>query len=193
MLPIDKKEIGPNKSIIVPPNRDDVEDQMHKKIVGNPFISDINVGSVMTVCLVDTGGVISTATEEFVLEKLLCLVIKDISYILEHERFESASGESMKFEGYIVTDIEVPAGKKNAVLLIVKSTVSSRQVLIGTNVLMHLLLHRVSSLWKSSTQLCINIYNMAGVVYCQRQPVSANSEVTLEGRAKMTTAKFPEL
>ena len=32
---------------------------------------------------------------------------------------------------------------------------------------------------------------MAGVVYCQRQPVPANSEVTLEGRAKMTTAKFP--
>ena len=32
---------------------------------------------------------------------------------------------------------------------------------------------------------------MAGVVYCQKQPVPANSEVTLEGRAKMTTAKFP--
>ena len=72
---------------------------MHKKIVGNPSISDINVGSVTTVCLVDTGSVISTVTEEFVLEKLPCLVIKDIGDLLEHERFESASGESMKFEG----------------------------------------------------------------------------------------------
>ena len=32
---------------------------------------------------------------------------------------------------------------------------------------------------------------MADVVYCHRQPVPANSEVTLEGRAKITTAKFP--
>ena len=56
---------------------------MHKKIVGNPSISDINVGSVTTVCLVDTGSVISTVTEEFVLEKLPCLVIKDIGTLLE--------------------------------------------------------------------------------------------------------------
>ena len=95
----------------MPPNRNDVEDPMHKKIVGNPSISDINVGSVTTVCLVDTGSVISTVTEEFVLEKLPCLVIKDIGDLLEHERFESASGESMKFEGYIETDIYVPGVK----------------------------------------------------------------------------------
>ena len=168
----------------MPPNRNDVEDPMHKKIVGNPSISDINGGSVTTVCLVDTGSVISTVTEEFVLEKLPCLVIKDIGDLLEHERFESASGESMKFEGYIETDIDVPGvGKLDAVLLIVKSTVFSRQVpvLIGTNVMRHLPLHRGSSLWKSSTQVCRKIYNMAGVVYCQKQPVPDNSEVTLEG------------
>ena len=113
---------------------------------------------------------------------------------MEHERFESASGESMKFEGSIETDIEVPdVGKLDAVLLIVKSTVFSRQVLvlIGTNVMRHLPLHRGSSLWKSSTPFCRKIYNMTGVVYCQRQPFPANSEVTLESRAKMTTAKFP--
>ena len=100
----------------------------------------------------------------------------------------------MKFEWYIETDIEVPGiVKMDAVLLIIKSTAFSRQVpvLCGTNVMRHLPLHRGSSLWKSSTQFCRKIYNMAGVVYCQRQPVPANSKVTLEGRAKMTTAKFP--
>ena len=147
-----------------------------------------------TVCLVDTGSVISTVTEAFVLEKLPCLVIKDIGDLLEHERFESASGESMKFEGYIETDTEVPGvGKMDDVLLIVKSTVFSRQVpvLIDTNVMKHLPLHRGTSLWKSNTHFCRKIYNMAGVVYCQRQPVPANSKVTLEGRAKITTEKFP--
>ena len=78
---------------------------MHKKIVGKPSISDINVGSVTTVCLVDTGSVISTVTEEFVLEKLPCLVIKDIGDLLEHERFESASGQSMKFEGSVLANV----------------------------------------------------------------------------------------
>ena len=113
---------------------------------------------------------------------------------MEHEIFESARGESMKFEGYIETDIEVPdVGKMHAVLLIVESTVFCRQVpvLIGTNVMRHLLLHRGSSMWKSSTQFRRKIYNMAAVVYIQRQPIPANSEVTLEGRPKMTTAKFP--
>ena len=37
---------------------------------------------VTTVCLVDTGSVISTVTEEFVLGKLPCLVIKDIGDLL---------------------------------------------------------------------------------------------------------------
>ena len=32
---------------------------------------------------------------------------------------------------------------------------------------------------------------MAGVVYFERQPVPANSEVTLDDRANMTMAKFP--
>ena len=71
----------------MPPNRDDVEDHIHTKIVGNPSISDINVGSVMTVFLVDIGSVISTVIEEFVLGKLPCLVIKDIGDLLEHESF----------------------------------------------------------------------------------------------------------
>ena len=84
-LPLDKKAIGPNKYIIRPTNLDDVEDQVHKKIVGNPSINDINVGSVMTVCLLDTGSMSSTVTEEFVLEKLPFLVIKDIGDLLEHE------------------------------------------------------------------------------------------------------------
>ena len=88
----------------MPPNRKDVEDPMHKKIVGNQYISDINVGSVPTVCLADTGSVISTVTEEFVMEKLPCLVIKYIGDLLEHVRCESASGESMMFEGHIEPD-----------------------------------------------------------------------------------------
>ena len=105
------------------------------------------------------------------LEKLPCLVIKDIGDLLEHEIFESARGKSMKFEGYIETDIEVPGvGKLDAVLLIIKSIVFSSQVpvLIGTNVMRHLPLYPGSSLWKPSTQFCRTIYNMAGVVYCQR-------------------------
>ena len=65
---------------------------MYKKIVGNPSISDVNVGSVTTICLVDTGSVISTVTEEFVLEGLPRLVIKDIDDLLDHERFKSPSG-----------------------------------------------------------------------------------------------------
>ena len=76
-------------------------------------------------------------------------MIKEIGALLEHERFESASGESMKFEWYIETDIEVTGvGKLDVVLSIVKSTVFSRQVpvLIGTNVMRHLPLHQGSSL-----------------------------------------------
>ncbi len=164
-------------------------------MIGEASVTDIKIDVVSTKCLVDTGSVISTVSESFLLNQLRHIVIKDLNNLLDDTTFESATGDALQFLGYVETVIDVPGiGKKPVILLVVKSTTFSDEVpiLIGTNVLKCLPRHRhgVDKIWRRGINHCNQIYSAVGLVYCQRQPVPANSEVTLDGRAKVTAAKF---
>ena len=120
--------------------------------------------------------------------------INNLQDLLDDVTFESASGDPMKFNGYIVTTITIPdMGQHDVILLVVNDTVFHQEVplLIGTNILRLMPKHtRCSSVWKKSVSYCHRLYANIGLVYCPKQHVPANGEITLDGRAKVTKAKF---
>ena len=120
--------------------------------------------------------------------------INDLQDLLDDVTFESASGDPMKFNGYIVTTITIPdMGQHDVILLVVNDTVFHQEVplLIGTNILRLMPEHtHCSSVWKKSVSYCHRLYANIGLVYCPKQHVPANGEITLDGRAKVTKAKF---
>ena len=64
-------------------------------------------------------------------------------------------------------------------------------VLVGTNILRNLPQHkRVDTLWRTNIKQCHHLINNIGKVYCERQVVHPNSEVTLWGKAEVHAAKF---
>ena len=134
-------------------------------------------------CLIDTGSVISTISEFFVVTFLKQVQIKELENLLENFTFESASGSDMDFIGYVETVIHIPnIGKYDVVLLVVKDTEFSREVpiLVGTNILRNLPQHkRVNTLWRTNIKQCHHLINKIGKVYGEIQVVHPNSEVTL--------------
>ena len=57
--------------------------------------------------------------------------------------------------------------------------------------LRHLPQHRHGDkTWKNAIKHCRQLYDNVGLVYCQQQAIPANSEITLDGRAKVTVANF---
>lgn len=144
--------------------------------------------------MVDTGSVISTIAESFVVSHLKNQAIKDLNDLLRDVTFESATGDTLEFLGYIETTICIPKlEKQKVILLVVKDTSfnSSVPVLIGTNILKHLPQHTTcSGVWKKGINHCRRLYANIGLVYCPKQHVPPNSEMTLDGRATVTKAKF---
>ena len=148
--------------------------QLKNRIVGECSISDIATEGIPTQCLIDTGCVISTISESFILNNMKDTAIKDLQDLLDDVTFESASGDPMKFNGYIVTttSITIPdLGQHDVILLVVNDTVFHQEVplLIGTNILGLMPEHtHCSSVWKKSVSYCHRLYANIGLVYCPK-------------------------
>ena len=74
-----------------------------------------------------------------------------------------------------------------------KNTAYSREVpvLVGTNILRILPQHNcVDTLWRKNITQCHHPITNMGKVYCERQVVHPNFEVTLWGKAEVHVAKF---
>ena len=76
--------------------------QLKNRIVGECSISDIATEGIPTQCLINTGCVISTISESFILNNMKDTAIKDLQDLLDDVTFESASGDPMKFNGYVI-------------------------------------------------------------------------------------------
>ena len=122
--------LQPLKTTSAPPkgSRDvDTKQQLLNDIIGAASTNDIQVNGVNAKCLIDTGSVISTISESFVVTFLKQVQIKELESLLENFTFESASGSEMDFIGYVETVIHIPGiGKYYVVLLVVKDTAFSR-------------------------------------------------------------------
>ena len=189
--------VGPDKSIAI-------EDEVHapgdpksnilSQMLGEMSTSELKVENISTTCLLDTGSVISTVSENFMVTYLPDVEVKPIEELLVGMKFESASGDDVLFLGYVEVSIDIPdVGQIMSILLVVKDTALSKEIplLIGTNIMRRLPHHKVTEkIWKRSIKQCYRLYNRFGLVYCDGWNIPANSEVVLEGRAKIPVAEF---
>ena len=192
-----EKIVGPNKSIAIEDEvyaPGDPKSNILSQMLGEMSTSELKVENISTTCLLDTGSVISTVSENFMVTYLPDVEVKPIEELLVGMKFESASGDDVLFLGYVEVSIDIPdVGKIMSILLVVKDTALSKEIplLIGTNILRRLPHRKVTEkIWKRSIKQCYRWYNCFGLVYCDGRNIPANSEVVLEGRAKIPVAEF---
>ena len=118
-------QIGPNKEFM-------------DRIVGRDNISEIYINGKKTVGLIDTGSMISTIAEDFILS----LNPVPQLYTIEELglKVNVANGQTLEYSGCVVVDVSVPCLGEATVLapcLVVPMAVYSKVVpiIVGTNII----------------------------------------------------------
>lgn len=162
---------------------------MKYQLVGDENVSNIKIDNVETFCLMDTGSVISTVSEEFYRQYLESTEIQPLTDFVG--KFESATGDGLSYLGYLKCTIELNKRIISVLMLVTPTTNYSRRVpvLIGTNILRFFspreIYHDCSL--KEAVRECNNIIHNVGLVKtCNYiQTIEANSVMLIQGQVSL--------
>lgn len=125
--------MGDTKDIQIGPNKEFMD-----RPVGQDKISAICINGIKTVGLIDTGSMISTIAEDFILS------LNPVPQIYTIEELglnvDVANGQTLEYSGCVVVDVSVPCFEEATVLapcLVVPMTVYNKEVpiIVGTNII----------------------------------------------------------
>ena len=125
--------MGETKGIQTGPNKEFVD-----RLVGRDKISEICINGTETMGLIDTGSMISTITEDFILSLNpvpQLYTIEDLGL-----KVNVANGQTLENSGCVVVDVSVPCSGEARVLapcLVVPMRVYNKEVpiIVGTNII----------------------------------------------------------
>ena len=110
--------------------------QIPPGLCGKPTEALVNINNISTRTLLDTGSTISTISRKFHQENLNNLPIQQVQSLLD---IECADGNSLPYDGFIETELQIPGIAENfpALLLVIPDSTYNNSVplLLGTNIL----------------------------------------------------------